>query len=82
MWTKILDGSNAPLMASIENDFLTAYLPPQGLLRNLVRGAGDIPGVFRIHRNLRSRLVFMDPFDRISRILVKVYVINNDQWIH
>ncbi|MNY55602.1 hypothetical protein D3C86_1915920 [compost metagenome] len=82
MWAKILDGGNAPFMASIENDFLTAYLPPKGLASDLVGGAGDIPGVFRIHANLRSRLVVMDPFDRISRILVKVYVINNDQWIH
>ncbi|WP_238543940.1 hypothetical protein [Pseudomonas sp. GM21] len=82
MWAKILDGGNAPFMASIENDFLTAYLPPKGLACDLVGGAGDIPGVFRIHENLRSGIVLMDPFELISPILVKVYVINNDRWIH
>ncbi|MNR39461.1 hypothetical protein D3C85_1576730 [compost metagenome] len=74
MWAKILDGGNASFMASIENDFLTAYLPPKGLACDLVGGAGDIPSVFRIHENLRSRLVFMDPFERFYPIQVKVYV--------
>jgi hypothetical protein len=72
---KILDGGNAPFMATIENDFLTAYLPPQRLGSDLVRGAGDIPGVFRIHRVLRDRLVFMDPFDRINLIFVKLFTV-------
>jgi hypothetical protein len=70
MRAKILDGGNAPFMASIENDFLTAYLPPKGLACDLVGGAGDIPGVFRIHEHLRGRLVFMDPFDRFFPIKV------------
>ncbi|MNF70869.1 hypothetical protein D3C84_527990 [compost metagenome] len=74
MRAKILDCGNAPFMASIENDFLTAYLPPKGLACDLVGGAGDIPSVFRIHENLRSRLVFMDPFERIHLIQVKDYV--------
>ncbi|MNN70797.1 hypothetical protein D3C81_1866750 [compost metagenome] len=70
---KILDGGNAPFMATIENDFLTAYLPPQRLGSDLVRGAGDIPGVFRIHRDSPDRLVFMDPFDRIIPTYVKLF---------
>jgi hypothetical protein len=49
MGAKILDGSNSPFMTAIEDDFLTAYLPPQGLGSNLVGGAGDVPGVFGIH---------------------------------
>jgi hypothetical protein len=63
MWAKILHGGNAPLEASIENDFLTAYLPPQGLGSDLVGGAGDIPGVSRIHEDLQRRLIFMDPLN-------------------
>jgi hypothetical protein len=63
MRTKILDSGNAPFKASVENDFLTAYLPPQRLGSDLVRGAGDIPGVFRIHEDLQRRLVFMDPLN-------------------
>jgi hypothetical protein len=56
VWAKIFDGGNAPFLSTIENDFLTAYLPPQRLGSDLVRGAGDIPGVFRIHRILRTGL--------------------------
>jgi hypothetical protein len=82
MWAKILDSGNPPFMASIENDFLTAYLPPKGLASDLVGGAGDIPGVFRIHENLRGRLVFMDPFDRINPESVNVFLKNANLWIH
>jgi hypothetical protein len=70
---KILDGGNTPFMPTIENDFLTAYLPPQGLGSDLVRGAGDIPGVLRIHMGLRDRLVFVDPFERNNLIFVKLF---------
>lgn len=71
MWAKILDGGNAPLKASIENDFLTAYFPPQGLGSDLVGGAGDIPGVSRIHEDLQRRLVFMDPLNMTILDIVK-----------
>jgi hypothetical protein len=77
VWAKILDGGHAPFLPSVKNDFLTADLPPQGLGSDLVGGAGDIPGVFRIHRVLRDRLVFMDPFDRITLISVKLFA---DKW--
>ncbi|MNT62815.1 hypothetical protein D3C72_2005730 [compost metagenome] len=73
VWAKILDGGHPPFLPTIENDFLTAYLPPQGLGSDLVRGAGDIPGVFRIHRDSPDRLVFMDPFDRIIPTYVKLF---------
>jgi hypothetical protein len=71
MGAKILDGGNAPLKASIENDFLTAYLPPQGLGSDLVGGAGDIPGVSRIHEDLQRRFVIMDPLNLRSLKSVK-----------
>ncbi|MNY15872.1 hypothetical protein D3C86_1491090 [compost metagenome] len=73
VWAKILDGGHAPFFATVEDDFFTANLPPQGLGSDLVGGAGDIPGVFRIHRILRDRLVFMDPFERINLIFVKLF---------
>jgi hypothetical protein len=70
---KILDGGHAPFFPTIEDDFLTANLPPQGLGSDLVGSAGDIPGVFRIHKVLRDRLVFMDPFERTNLLFVKLF---------
>ncbi|MNE90016.1 hypothetical protein D3C80_1874890 [compost metagenome] len=46
---KIFHRSDAVFVATVEHDLFPANLPAQGLLGDFVRGAGDVPGVFRVH---------------------------------
>ncbi|MCY1377422.1 hypothetical protein D9M69_649950 [compost metagenome] len=46
---EVLDRRHLAVFAAVEDDFLVADGAPQGLVVDLVGGAGDVPGILREH---------------------------------
>ncbi|MNO24381.1 hypothetical protein D3C76_142030 [compost metagenome] len=59
---EVLDGGYLVLSGAVEHDFFPADLPAQGFGGDFVGGAGDVPGVFRVHGRLSGFCFYlMDP---------------------